>query len=786
MAPATLASSSGWEDASSEFLVKMSRNGLHQQEQPATPTAKPKGLPMRASAEKYNPNPRLRPRCSPAVPEADLHTSNLAIAFPGFSGVADIHALSPNPFVDPKPVNKATTSDKSLQPQVRDENDVSILSQPSAATANIGKKNTRFGNVFNPKIRKGVRPHMYMVSPGLVQPSAAMSAAEEPKPMAINAQGSLTSMPNGSSQPTLNLPQGSNLTDLFSGMIRQPPPVVPQPTRPRSSRFASVTKTQTAAEPKAEQVPVPHNERQLLHSIELLQNRVKELETEKKALHGRKRSDSGVAAPDEDNMGASHRKLNDEKKRLESTCWALQDQQDLLVRDLDTADISIKSLEQDCMEYAAQLAHANSTIERLRDERDQLDQRCAQAVAQLDEALTNDELLTEEIESLRTENKGLKAQIAIFTQAPTAAAILESQHSIHHTTFADDSGPMDMDTLSKMHWQNEMQQQKTQPKPTLEKGKEPALADNANSDSSHDITYLSVANETSLCNVRKTLEQERKARQQRRLAQPSAKLPTSRTDEQNAPQDPTAGEHSHLSESSVIQTRPKRHVIPQEQMTSAFILPDITMNVQPTLDKQAPVQTLGDAKEDCSKVAHKSIFQDTAEGSDILDYEPVAQKNAGSHSQEKQPMISDGQLPTISDEELDITIQEDEPTIRPTQPPEAALATVLESLTTELAAQRARLAKYQTSYDRHDVSISRRQRKQILEKIQALLRSTDTKADQIYNLHDVIEGQKQKGQPITQTQVDNTMQSLGLDLPWEGIESTNASRRRSTASSHSI
>ncbi|KAL8634157.1 hypothetical protein Q9189_000076 [Teloschistes chrysophthalmus] len=783
MAPATLASSSGWEDEESEFLVKMSRNGLHQQEQPATPTAKSKGIPMRASAEKYNPNPRLRPARSPAVPEADLNTSSLAIAFQGFSGVGVSQALSPNPFVDPEPVNKATTSNKFLQPRVRDENDVSIISQPSVPVANIGKKNTRFGSVYNPKIRKGVQPHMYIVSRGLVHPSAAMSAAEEPKPMAINAQGSLTSMHNGSSQPTLNLPQGSNLTDLFSGMIRQPPPVVPQPTKPRSSRFASVSKTQTAAEPKAEQIPVPHNERQLLHSIEVLQNRVKELETEKKALHGRKRSDSGVAASDEDNLGASHRKLTDEKKH----------QQDMLCRDLDTADISIKSLEQDCQEYAAQLAAANSRIERLRDERDQLrdqrdqlDNRCAQAVAQLDEALTNNEVLTEEVESLHKENRSLKAQVAIFTQAPVAAAILESQHSIHHTTFADDSGPMDMDTLSKMHWQNELQQQKTQPQPALEKVIEPALADNSNSDSSHDITYLSVANETSLCNVRKTLEQERKARQQRRLAQPSAKLPSSSTHEQNAPKDATASEHSQLSESSIIKTSSKRHIIPQEQLTSAFILPDITMNAQPTLDKQAPIQTLGTAKEDRSEVAPKSTFQDAAERSDILDYEPVAQKNAGSHSQAKQPMVSNGQLPTISDEELDITIQEDEPTIRPTQPPEAALATVLESLTTELAAQRAQLAKYQASYDRQDVSISRRQRRQTFEKIQALLLSIETKADQIYNLHDVIEGQKQKGQPITQTQLDNTMQSLGLDLPWEGIESTNASRRRSTASSHSV
>lgn len=463
----------------------------------------------------------------------------------------------------------------------------------------------------------------------------------------------------------------------------------------------------------------------------------------------------------------------------------------MLVHDLETADKSIKNLEQDCKDYAAQLSDADSTIERLRGERDQLGHRCAQAVTQVEDAFTKNEALTEERDSLLKENQSLRTQVAIFTQAPAAAAILESQQSqsFPATSFGDttgdESGPLDADTLSKMHWQMEAQKQKTQSRTTSEKQTEPALAANASPDSSHDITYLSIANETSLCNVRKNLEQERKARQQRRQAQTSAKLPTNHIDEQNAPKDQTVGEHSQQSESSVIRMRSKRHAVPQEQMTSAFILPDITMNAKPALDIQAPNNTLGNAKAH-SEVAPQSTFQDLNERSDILDYEPKAQKNAGSHSQGKQPVVTDRQLPTISDEELDITIQEDEPTIRPTQPPEAALATVLESLTTELAAQRGQLARYQASYDRHDVSISRRQRKQILEKIQALLLSTDTKADQIYNLHDVIEGQKQKGQPITQNQLDNTIQSLGLDLPWEGIESTNASRRRSTASSRSL
>ncbi|KAL8695430.1 MAG: hypothetical protein Q9218_000008 [Villophora microphyllina] len=795
MAPA---SSSGWEDVSSELFVKMSRNALNRQEQPATPT--PKCVPMRASAEKYNPNARLRPQRSPAVPEADLNTSNLAIAFPGFSECTDIKPLSPNPFVDAKPVNKA------FQPRVRDENDVSINSQPRSSLANIGKKNTRFSNLYVPRRRNGPQPHMYMHSPGLMQETAAMSSAEEPKPMAINAQGSLTSMPNGSSQSTLKLPQGGNLTDLFSGIIRQPPPNIPQQTKPRSSRFAPASKVQTVAGSKAEEIPVPHDERQLLHSIDVLQNRVEELETEKKASQGRKRSDSAVAASDEDN--SIHRKLTDEKKReslkhskwrnidadiskgLESTCYALQDNQGLLERDLESAiksikdlerdlasaDKSIKNLEQERNEFATQLADADAMIEQLQGERDQIDHRCAQAVTQLEEAWSNNEVLTGQKDSLDNENKSLKAQIAILTHASAVKADLSTEQSIHDASFgnmsADDSGPQDMDTLSKMYHQSKAQQQKTQPERIPVEQKEPTPANISDPDSSHDITYLSVTGDSSLCKVRKNLEQERKARQQRRQAQASAKPSTSRVEDQNALKDQTTSEHSrHVSESSFFKTRPKRHAIPQDQMTSAFILPDITMNVQPAAE--STVQP---------RVASEAHLQQgtTREYTDLLDYEPVAAQ------QQTAEVSLQPQLPIISDEEMDITIQDDDLTVRPTQPAEVALAAVLESLNTELASQKGQMVKYQADLDRLDTSLHRRQRKQILSRMKALLDSTDVKAEQIYNLHDVIEGQKKSGQPVTQNQLDNTLQSLGLDLPWEGIESTNASRRRSTASSRSL
>lgn len=211
-----------------------------------------------------------------------------------------------------------------LHPRVRDENDISIVGETHSSPVNLGNKNTRFGIIHVPKIRQGPQPHKYKSAPGLVQKAAAVNFAGEPKPMAINAQGSLTSIPNGSTQPTLNLPHATNLTDLFSGVVRHPPPCTAQKTiRPRASRFASAAKNQTAAEPKADEIPVPIDERHLLESIDMLQNRVTELETEKKELTTRRRSDSAVSIPDDasnDGKGqtAAHHRVATEKLRKSS------------------------------------------------------------------------------------------------------------------------------------------------------------------------------------------------------------------------------------------------------------------------------------------------------------------------------------------------------------------------------------------------------------------------------------------------------------------------------------
>ena len=128
---------------------------------------------------------------------------------------------------------------------------------------------------------------------------------------------------------------------------------------------------------------------------------------------------------------------------------------------------------------------------------------------------------------------------------------------------------------------------------------------------------------------------------------------------------------------------------------------------------------------------------------------------------------------------------EEEPTMRPSQHPGIALATVLGALEAELAELKRSAKKYQQLYDDHDAALSKRSRKNVFEKLQRLNQTIDTKADHIYSLYDVLEGQKQCGQEMSQDEIEVTLQSIGIDpedIPWEGSDftgthSTSSSRR---------
>jgi hypothetical protein len=199
--------------------------------------------------------------------------------------------------------------------------------------------------------------------------------------------------------------------------------------------------------------------------------------------------------------------------------------------------------------------------------------------------------------------------------------------------------------------------------------------------------------------------------------------------------------HRH-PEQSLSGQKNLRWRIQDEEMTSAFILPDITMRNpgEATLKLSAAAQHAFDnlAKHEvqnctiCTRVVHQKI-SDGREDQDAKQKVKIPRP------------IPVSERPPVS---------EDDVTTRPSQPPALALATVVKCLEDELSHSKIQLAKYQSLYNRHDPALSKRRRKAIYNKIETLLREIDVRADQIYALYDVLEGQKDNIESMSEDRRD--------------------------------
>lgn len=85
---------------------------------------------------------------------------------------------------------------------------------------------------------------------------------------------------------------------------------------------------------------------------------------------------------------------------------------------------------------------------------------------------------------------------------------------------------------------------------------------------------------------------------------------------------------------------------------------------------------------------------------------------------------------------------EEEPTLRPSQSPALALASVIRGLEDELSIAKRQFAQYQDLYNTQIPTLAKRARKSLKEKMEVLLRTIDGKADYICSLYEMVEGQK--------------------------------------------
>ena len=291
--------------------------------------------------------------------------------------------------------------------------------------------------------------------------------------------------------------------------------------------------------------------------------------------------------------------------------------------------------------------------------------------------------------------------------------------------------------------------------------------------------------------LRKTLEQERIQRKQRRNKdyQPDDKnetisqavapeAQTKQTQEiprksamkdltarlanrNDATQQPViAGTHSEHnrrhSETSILSTRSRRRGLNAENMTSAFIVPDITIR-NPGSGSQS-VPELRQEAEDILDGLVKHDGQNCTVCKRV-----IGNDEHHNHDATIRDVIKVPKPVPVSERMPQSSPYEDEPTIRPAQAPGLALAIVMKGLDDELAHLKIELTQYQNLYNGHDPALSKRKRKSVYRKIETLLEAIEVKADQLYALYDVLEGQKQEGCEISQEEVEITLQSVGID-----------------------
>ncbi|KAG7002193.1 hypothetical protein G7Y79_00028g062140 [Physcia stellaris] len=810
-----------------------------------------------------------------------------------------------------------------MHARVRDENDVSNITEDRPATIDLTARSSRFSSAKHQvRDQHNGLPARFNSKQDFVQkaPSndAETTATQRPLP-----KGVPTSNPTTQS---VVLPQMPNVSELLSGVFEDGTPVFSASGKARSSRFTSGSRKQQRQISGVDEIDVPQEEQDIYMSLQIAEDRVVDLEriraeaeyaigelqernrileAEKADRRRRQRSDSAIGLTESgsdagDEMSSGQRKLLIEKNRLESSVRLLSSQVGAFERKVAVSDITLRNVTKERDLATSQLGVAYVTVEQLKSENEKLvnenqelkaqlasnainqgtelrhesykeNQSAASSRRQASNLLNGSQTNTNDAQRLvegSTENE--KRQSKVATNDKNSKLRFEERLAAHAAGNAQSR--KDFDGVSKPPTRNDNSRfsrcdgthvtdlfpptEQTQRSvdfaesersedsdieqtqhPNAPSRKQQACSERGDltQNSTKDLTYLSFQDSDEVAELRRRLEYERLERKQQKtsrslnrrsrdntvhsetIEQPEQpKLPrkfslksTTRrvtdpvdTTEQSLalPEtDPTpkvVAEHNRRhSETSVDVRRQQRRKQEAENMTSAFILPDITIR-QPLPELSAAGEkVLDDLKN------HK-------EQNCIVCHQTVKSGSNHDHTGATKASITIPKPVPVSDRMPEPTEYNEDPTIRPSQPPAFALAFVLKGLEDELAHQKMQLAHYQKLYTGHDPALSKRQRKSVYAKVETLLKDIDVKSDQIYSLYDVLEGQKQDGHQITEQEVEVTLQSIGVDvadlglrggdidnsltnkpaerhpwdldsndgseedLPWEGIEST--------------
>ena len=223
----------------------------------------------------------------------------------------------------------------------------------------------------------------------------------------------------------------------------------------------------------------------------------------------------------------------------------------------------------------------------------------------------------------------------------------------------------------------------------------------------------------------------------------TGKLSHADTAADDADAEATQTRQSAMSDASMLSnTGRRRRSAPATEMTSAFILPDIKLasstttgvKTHTTATTTKPVISKEHDNDNCTVCRREGYTTATA-------------------------ALVVPKLVKVSERS---TADETDATMRPVQSPREALATVVKGLNDERIHLTAELAVQQAMLSEHDPSLGKRRRAAIDVSIQDLLRRLSWLDQQIYRLHDVLEGQED----VTEEEVEElTTQAVNKAAP---------------------
>jgi hypothetical protein len=215
---------------------------------------------------------------------------------------------------------------------------------------------------------------------------------------------------------------------------------------------------------------------------------------------------------------------------------------------------------------------------------------------------------------------------------------------------------------------------------------------------------------------------------------------TGHASNQEADAEPTQTGQSAIDNSIISNTSRRRRSAPAENMTSAFIVPDIKIST---------------AKDGTTRIELTEKVESRSHDNDNC---TVCRRNNPSAANEKV----DVQIPKLVPVSARMP-DEPDATLRPSQSPKDALALVVKELLDERAHLHLELAACRAMLEAHDVSLGMKKRSKINEALKDILQAIEVKDTQIYHLYDVLEGQDNNEHEITQQDVQELTRDIRLE-----------------------